>query len=432
MHLCYKLRGAGAAPDCRARDGTPGTAMKSVSPSALAAFVQRRWRRLLWLGLLLVGLPVAGCGVVLALWTLPVFRGHLSNVLNPEAAGGLIYFHDSDRRVPWSMHVIKLRRARKDLELHSTIGQGTCLGIATLSDQVKRLPAQWGRPVAAVNGDLFNNHPDYPGDPEGLQIVHGELVSGPSPTRVCFWLDGAGNPHRGDVRSQFQVTWPDGSTTPFGLNEERTDTAAVLYTAAVGRSTHTRGGVDLVLQAEGGGRWLPLQIGQTYTARIQELNPNGNTPLTPTALVLSLGPELQKQVPKLAAGAVLKLSTATEPALHDLPTAIGGGPTLVVAGKAKEWTGIRLRHPRTAIGWNADYLFLVEVDGRQLRLSAGMTLPELADYMVKLGCTEAVNLDGGGSATCWAYGNVMNSPSQGRERPAANGLVVLETRRTQK
>ena len=64
------------------------------------------------------------------------------------------------------------------------------------------------------------------------------------------------------------------------------------------------------------------------------------------------------------------------------------------------------------------------VDGRQ-RSSVGMTYTELAKYMrEKLGCDEALNLDGGGSATLWVFGHVMNSPSEGRERPAANALVV--------
>jgi exopolysaccharide biosynthesis protein len=76
------------------------------------------------------------------------------------------------------------------------------------------------------------------------------------------------------------------------------------------------------------------------------------------------------------------------------------------------------------MGWNKTHYFLVEVDGRQ-KISAGMTFPELAAYMVKIGCEEAINLDGGGSATIWVYGSVMNSPSEGRERPAANGLVVV-------
>ena len=66
---------------------------------------------------------------------------------------------------------------------------------------------------------------------------------------------------------------------------------------------------------------------------------------------------------------------------------------------------------------------MVIVDGRQRSLSIGMTFTELAEYMIKkLGCQEAINLDGGGSATMWVLGNVMNSPSQGRERPAGEIL----------
>ena len=78
-----------------------------------------------------------------------------------------------------------------------------------------------------------------------------------------------------------------------------------------------------------------------------------------------------------------------------------------------------------AIGWSKEHIFMVEVDGRQGQLSVGMTLAELAAYMIKLGCQQAVNLDGGGSATLWVCGNVMNSPSEGQERPGANSLVLV-------
>jgi hypothetical protein len=77
-----------------------------------------------------------------------------------------------------------------------------------------------------------------------------------------------------------------------------------------------------------------------------------------------------------------------------------------------EWSGFLRRHPRTAIGWNQDHVFLVQVDGRQSGLSVGMTFPELAKYFLKLGCRDAINLDGGGSATMWVLGQVMNSPSR--------------------
>jgi len=59
-------------------------------------------------------------------------------------------------------------------------------------------------------------------------------------------------------------------------------------------------------------------------------------------------------------------------------------------------------------------------------LSVGMTFAELADYMVRLGCEEALNFDGGGSATLWVMGTVVNSPSEGQERPSANALVLVQ------
>jgi len=124
---------------------------------------------------------------------------------------------------------------------------------------------------------------------------------------------------------------------------------------------------------------------------------------------------------------VVRLVTETVPDLSGVQTAIGGGPALVKDGKVMEWKGwVHVRHPRTAVGWNEKYLFLVEVDGRQLDVSIGMTFSELAAYLLKLGCTEALNLDGGGSATLWALGTVRNSPSEGEERPCPNTLVVLK------
>ena len=142
--------------------------------------------------------------------------------------------------------------------------------------------------------------------------------------------------------------------------------------------------------------------------------------------MLSVGPRLASHLPKVEQGAILQIVTETMPDLKGVTTAIGGGPTLVRGGMSMQWGGFQMRHPRTAIGWNKDYIFMVEVDGRQNNLSVGMTFPELAAYMIKLGCEQAMNLDGGGSATLWVCGNVMNSPSEGQERPGANSLVVVQ------
>jgi uncharacterized protein YigE (DUF2233 family) len=94
------------------------------------------------------------------------------------------------------------------------------------------------------------------------------------------------------------------------------------------------------------------------------------------------------------------------------------------------------RHPRTAFGVlnNNKWVFVV-IDGRQ-KQSAGFTILELAQFMQKLGCTNALNFDGGSSSTMVINNTVVNCPS-GREhclirkeRPISNAIIILnkETR----
>ncbi len=98
------------------------------------------------------------------------------------------------------------------------------------------------------------------------------------------------------------------------------------------------------------------------------------------------------------------------------------------------------RHNRTAVGIRADgTVLLIVVDGRT-PMAAGMSLQELQQVMRWLGCRDALNLDGGGSATFYAdlRGNhgVLNHPSDnGRfdpegERTVSNAVLVV--RKTKK
>lgn len=343
----------------------------------------------------------------------------------PEVVPGLEYLHERIGEVPWSIHVVKVDRTRPDFRVVSTLAQGTILGLSPLTEQIRSLPAGAGRPVAAVNADFFWIQPGpYQGDPTGIQILNGELVSAPG--GPAFWVDRQGQPHIADVASRLSVQWPGGGQTPAGLNQQREEDAAVLYTPSLGPTTRTPAGMDLVLGAAEGSEWLPLRVGRTYTACVREIREAGDTPIAPNTMVLSLGPKLAARIPALRVGDRITLSVQTDPDLSGVETAVGGGPILVRGGKPGEWAPPQPRHPRTAIGWNDRWLYLVVVDGRRQGLSAGMTFPELAALMVRLGCTEALNLDGGGSSTLWLGGRVMNVPSDGRERAIANGLVVLQ------
>lgn len=336
---------------------------------------------------------------------------------------GYAYLHDTVASVPWSIHIFKISLARRDLAFTTTLGGSNLLGMSTVAEQLKAFPAGLGTPLAAVNGDFYVNEPEPLGDPRDLQIRDGELISAPA-GHACFWIDPEGRPQSTNVFSRLRVRWPDGSETPIGLNELREAGTAVLYTRAAGSHSWTREGTELVLERDGEGPWLPLRTGQQLSARVRSVQDGGHTSLDAETLVLSLGPKLVTAGKRLAPGAVVQVITETFPELTGVTTAIGGGPTLVRNGKAMEWSGFLLRHPRTALGWNQDHVFLVQVDGRQSDLSVGMTFPELAEYLVNLGCQNAVNLDGGGSATLWALGQVVNSPSEGQQRPGANSLVV--------
>jgi hypothetical protein len=339
---------------------------------------------------------------------------------------GCRYTNEVMEDMPWSIHIITIERGRHDFEFCTTLGKGDVIGMGTVSQQIKSLPRACGQPLAAINGDFYEKKEKVEGRPRDLQIRFGEVVSSPA-GHTCFWIAPDGTPHMTNVFSFFRVIWANGQTTSVGLNQIREDNSAVLYSSVYGASTRTDGGVELVLERGTNSVWLPLKAGRQYAASVREVRHAGNTELTPETLVLSLGPSLTAHMPSIQVGATVRIVMETMPDLTGVNMAIGGGPALVEDGKPLQWTGfLKLRHPRTAVGWNKEHIFLVEVDGRQSNISIGMTFPELASYLAKLGCEQAMNLDGGGSATLWAFGMVMNSPSEGEERPAPNALVVLK------
>ena len=327
--------------------------------------------------------------------------------------------------VPWSIHIVKMDLSHRDLRLCTTLGGGDVFGMEIVTEQIKTLPRELGQPLAAINGDFYDEGDDFPVRPRDVQIRQGELVTHPA-GHTSFWIDRDGKPQLTNIFYRFKVAWPNGRKTAFSLNVQRADDALVLFTAAAGSSTRSKGGVEYILERVNEGSWLPLRSGNVYQAAVRRVQKNGNSPLDRETMVLSVGPKLISSLPALEPGATVQIHTETFPDLSGVDVAIGGGPALVKDGKLMEWKNwIKLRHPRTALGWNERHLFLAVVDGRQIDVSLGMTFPELADFMISLGCTEAMNLDGGGSATLWAFGSVRNSPSEGQERPAPNALVVV-------
>lgn len=91
------------------------------------------------------------------------------------------------------------------------------------------------------------------------------------------------------------------------------------------------------------------------------------------------------------------------------------GPILVRDSQATQLNDTS-RHPRTAIGQLDDNRYVIVVAEGRMEGTDGMTLGELQQLFLNLGCKTAYNLDGGGSTTLYFQGKLINTPSDGSER----------------
>lgn len=110
--------------------------------------------------------------------------------------------------------------------------------------------------------------------------------------------------------------------------------------------------------------------------------------------------------------------------------ALSSGPMLLYGGKKLPLPDrpafVNKRHPRSCLCITEKELILLAADGRS-SIAAGMTLPELQELLLNLGCTEAINLDGGGSTSLWVKEHgVINQPSDATgERKVVNSIVLI-------
>jgi exopolysaccharide biosynthesis protein len=89
------------------------------------------------------------------------------------------------------------------------------------------------------------------------------------------------------------------------------------------------------------------------------------------------------------------------------------------------------RHPRSLVGITGNgHVLFIAVDGRQPGYADGMSLFELRALAESLGCTEILNLDGGGSTALYVKGEgsngIVNRPSGKVERPVPSIVFVKQ------
>lgn len=153
------------------------------------------------------------------------------------------------------------------------------------------------------------------------------------------------------------------------------------------------------------------------------INQNGNT-------------WLREQLASLAPGERVELDiVSADVRWNDAVTAIGGMYKLVTDGQVEGGLD-NTQAPRSAVGIKADgSTVFYTVDGRQSGYSVGVSLTQVAQRLVELGCVEAVCLDGGGSTTLgvtWPDSDsftAINRPSDGSQRANSNALFLVSERK---
>ena len=303
---------------------------------------------------------------------------------------------------------------KSEFELESVFGQDCMYKKETVSSMARRKNA-----IAAVNGAFFSGT----GAPLGMLVHQGKIVKEPILGRTVFGVTNDNevffdNP-RFDARFFYQKS-PSGKVSYIeldGINRAAEADEVIIFTSEYGNKTRTssKNSLEIVIVDE----------------KITSIGVN-NSVIPPDGYVIHAGGFMAPELERAAIGDIAYMELYVNPVWEKAKFAVGGGPRLLSAGKvaveakAEKFKSdvISGRAPRTAVGVTADKkIIMVCVDGRQ-KDSAGMTLKELANYMKKTGVVDAMNLDGGGSTTFFLMGKVVNSPSDGRERPVSQALVI--------
>jgi exopolysaccharide biosynthesis protein len=338
-------------------------------------------------------------------------------------------------RGPWRVNVLSIDPRVATGQLRAAYGPDLAR-VEKTSDLVVLAGA-----LAGVNASYFtfSKNRTYPGDPVGLSVGRGVLLSEPgaTSTEVDLLVDAATNAVR-----LGRLSWSGSmrnSKTGAKLKLEFVNHPPVVPKACAKLSNPTRckssGDVTLFTPEFGPtprGRGVEAIL-DTSGCVVKVRASRGRTLASGQSSVQATGKQAKKLKALTTSGCLsrsLKLFDADGKAvkLTDTTYGVAGRYWLTRAGSvvAKAQTGsYHARNPRTIVGTAADgTIHLVTIDGRR-STSVGATLVETAKVAQSLGLRDAINLDGGGSTAMALATGLVNTPSGSVERAVGDALVYV-------
>ena len=339
-----------------------------------------------------------------------------------------------------NMNLLRLDLAKVRIDVVHAMDEA--IGVEKTSSIASRY-----RALAAINAGFFRlDNSLYAGDAAGVLRIDTHDYSETYADRVAlFIMNGRSvpGPDKSGVRIsrygvKLMIDIGKNRIDLSGLNRQRKENEIILFGPEFHRTTLTDSdGVEVVVR----------------NSKIRQIiDGSGSTVIPDDGFVLSASGTTREELLKYARIGlkVTKLSSMiahvddmaefySPGTLHVLAEDIVGGvPQLIKNGKIDiTWEQekstkafVETRHPRTAVAKLKDGKFLmITVDGRS-EISGGIGLQDLAEYLLSLGATDAMNLDGGGSTTMFLDGKVVNRPSDKEgERKVSDALLVMPRKR---
>ena len=269
--------------------------------------------------------------------------------------------------------------------------------------------AQRTNSIVAINGGFFK---PQTGVPLGTLMIDKKIYTGPIYDRVALGIFKDGY-DVGRVQLDGKIIGNNQEIKIDNINQPRMLSSYILaYTRDWGKYAPVSPQYGVQLQI----------VGNKITAA------SANPLSIPENGYVLVGPK--SKLGKLFGADYVDVEIKTNPKWENVQHIISGGPYLLKNNQifidmtAQKLQSIGGRNPRTAIGYTEDNnLVLVAVDGRE-GSSVGLTLVELAKLMKTLGCTNAINLDGGGSTVMYIKGQIVNHPHQPGGIALSNALVI--------
>lgn len=342
----------------------------------------------------------------------------------PEGVKVYKYRSDDKRAV---LYVAEMdRRYFPLIQFRTSVARGRVLGRQTVSEIVQQATRNGKNVLVAVNASFGVLHGDYEGVIDNLHIQNRMLISPPN-HYACFGVTKSGEFLMEDIKMNILMEIAGKKFPVRRLNQKRKHSSITLYTPRFGYSTQTDDGCEVVISNVA----QPLTPGYKSRFTVSDVRNSGDTKIPRDGFVLSArkGSDATRFLSDLKVGDEGELTVSLSPKKwNDVVQGIGGNSRLVKHGRicevAHKGHKADRDDPRTVLGYNGRKLFLMVVDGRQGDYSDGMTYRDVANAMIELGAEEAINLDGGGSATFVKNGKLINRPSNGHERHVLNAVFI--------